>query len=76
MLGWGSEQPGLVEDVPACCSRAGLGDLSKSLPTKPFSDPMLENLSPVMGALCRSGGQGQGRNTYSQDEGSTLDPDK
>ena len=26
-VGWGSEQPGLVEDVPAHCRGVGLGDL-------------------------------------------------
>jgi len=26
-FGWGSEQPGLVEDVPAHCRRVGLGGL-------------------------------------------------
>jgi len=26
-VGWGSEQPGLVEDVPACCRGVGLDDL-------------------------------------------------
>jgi len=25
-VGWGSEQPGLVEDVPAHCRGVGLGD--------------------------------------------------
>ena len=26
-VGWGSEQPALVEDVPAHCNRVGLDDL-------------------------------------------------
>ena len=33
-VGWGSEQPGLVEDVPAHCRGVGLDDLSRSLPTQ------------------------------------------
>ena len=32
--GWGLEQPGLVEDVPARGWRAGLEDLQRSLPTQ------------------------------------------
>ena len=31
-VGRGSEQPGLVEDVPADCSEVGLDDLFRSLP--------------------------------------------
>jgi len=27
LVGWGSEQPGLFEDVPACCGWVGLDDL-------------------------------------------------
>jgi len=33
-VGQGSEQPGLVEDVPACSRRVGLDDLQRSLPTQ------------------------------------------
>jgi len=33
-VGWGSEQPDLVGDVPAHCRGAGLADLSRSLPTQ------------------------------------------
>jgi len=33
-VGGGSEQPGLVEDVPAYCKGLGLGDLYSSLPTQ------------------------------------------
>ena len=32
-VGQGSEQPALVEDVPAHCRGFGLGDLWRSLPT-------------------------------------------
>jgi len=32
--GWGSEQPDLVEDVPAHCRGLGLDDLYRSLPTQ------------------------------------------
>jgi len=33
-LDGGSEQPGLVEDVPAHCTGVGLDDLYSSLPTQ------------------------------------------
>jgi len=33
-VGWGSEQPGLAEDVPAHCRGVGLDDLESSLPTQ------------------------------------------
>jgi len=33
-IGRGSEQPGLVEDVPAHCRRVGLDDLKRSLLTQ------------------------------------------
>jgi len=33
-VGWGSEQPGLVEDLPAHCRGVGLDDLCRSLPTQ------------------------------------------
>jgi len=32
--GWGSEQPDLVEDVPAYCRGVGLDDRQRSLPTQ------------------------------------------
>ena len=34
LAGWGSEQPDLVEDVPAHCRGVGLDDLPRSLPTQ------------------------------------------
>jgi len=33
-VGWGSEQPDVVEDVPAHCSGVGLHNVSRSLPTQ------------------------------------------
>ena len=33
-VGRGSEQPGLVEDIPAHCRRGGLDGLERSLPTQ------------------------------------------
>jgi len=32
-VGWGSEQSGLVEDIPANCRGVGLDGLERSLPT-------------------------------------------
>ena len=32
-VGWGPEQPDLVEDVSACCRGVGLDDCQRSLPT-------------------------------------------
>jgi len=33
-VGRGSEQPGVVDDIPACCWAVGLDDLYRCLPTQ------------------------------------------
>jgi len=49
-VGWGSEQPGLVEDVPAHSRGVGLQDLQRFLPTQSilrFCQAFLQVVSPL-----------------------------